>query len=234
MNVTLPRHRGRFYTAMAVAVSATVLIGFSRTYYLSAWFDVPPLSLRLHLHGFFLTLWLALFLVQTRLIAGGRRSAHKRLGIAGVVVAGLAVATTYAAAVETVQLGPERGGITAADRLYSNVLILALFGVFVAAGTAFRKRPEVHKRLMLLAMVAVVGPGANRAVALLVGHGVRDFHVLVITTLVWWAIVYDWRTRGRPHWVLLCGGLLLIASQVTRRLIGGSATWAQIGNWLIG
>jgi hypothetical protein len=235
MNVTVSRDRSRrFYTLMGFAVAAVVLFGFSRTYYLKAWFDTPPLGLRLHLHGFFLTLWLVLFVVQTKLIAVGRRDLHKWLGVAGVVLAAVAIATTYAAAVESVRLGGDRGGITAVDRLYSNVLIVMLFGAFVVAGAAWRRRPEIHKRFMLLAMIAIVGPGANRAIALVVGHGVRDFHVIVISVLVLAGIFYDWRTRGRPHWVLLCGGGLLIVSQVTRRLVGGSELWGQAGSWLLG
>jgi hypothetical protein len=234
MNATVSRDRNRrFYTLLGFAVAAIVLFGFSRTYYLKIGFDTPPLTLRLHLHGFFLTLWLMLFVIQTKLIAAGRRDLHKWLGVAGVVLAVVALATTYAAAVESVRLGGDRGGITAVDRLYSNVLIVTLFGAFVAAGVALRRRPEIHKRFMLLATIAAVGPAANRAIALVVGHGVRDFHILVITALVLAGLFYDWRTRGRPHWVLLCGGGSLIVSQVTRRLVGGSELWAPIGSWLL-
>jgi hypothetical protein len=235
MDLTASHNRaGRFYAIVGLAISAIVLLGFSRTYYLRPWFDVPPLTPRLHLHGLMLTLWLLLFLVQTTLIAAGRRRVHMRLGIAGVALAVLVVATTYAAAIEAARLGEERGGITSANRLYSSVLILILFSAFVAIGAALRRRTEAHKRLMLLAVIAIVGPGANRAVAVVVGHGVRDFHVLVITTLVSIALLYDWRRRGRPHTALVCGGVLLIVSQLTRRFVGGSELWTVIGNWLIG
>jgi ABC-type xylose transport system permease subunit len=86
---------------------------------------------------------------------------------------------------------------------------------------------------MLLATIAVIGPGITRAVALLAGHGIRDSHIAVMSVLMLVALLHDWRTRGRPHWVLLSGALLLITSQLTRRLVGGSEIWAQIGNWLI-
>ena len=86
---------------------------------------------------------------------------------------------------------------------------------------------------MLLATIAVIGPGVTRAIVLLAGHGIRDSHIAVMAVLVVVAIVYDWRMRGRPHWIVLVGGLLLIVSQMTRRLIGASESWAYIGNWLI-
>ncbi|MGH8237684.1 MAG: hypothetical protein ACREXP_11775 [Steroidobacteraceae bacterium] len=112
MNMTLqPGGSRRFYTLIALTMAAIVVIGFSRTFYLRAWFDVAPLTLRLHLHGIALTLWVVLFVAQARLIAVGRRRLHMSLGIAGAALAAVAIATTYAAAIEAVRLGVERGGI---------------------------------------------------------------------------------------------------------------------------
>jgi hypothetical protein len=108
-----------------------------------------------------------------------------------------------------------------------------MFGLFVGLGAAFRKHPEIHKRFMLLATIAAIGPGVTRAVVLLLGHPIRDSHIAVESALLLLAVFHDWRTRGRPHWILVGGGLLLIVSQATRRLVGGSEAWAQIGNWLI-
>ena len=234
MNLSVSRQRGRLYRLTGLAVFVIALIGFSRTYYLRTWFDVPPLTARLHLHGFVLTLWLVLFLVQSTLISVGRRSLHRQLGYAGVGLAAAVIVTTYMTAIEAAHLDGSRGGITAADRLYSIIVILALFAAFVVVGTLFRKRPDIHKRSMLLATMAIVGPAVTRATVLLIGRGIRDSHIIVESVLLLIALVSDWRSRGRPHWVLVCGGLALIVSQVTRRLIGGTAAWEVIGSWLIG
>ncbi len=232
-NPALRRSRHWFYTIFALVVIAIVVIGFSRTYYLKAWFDEPALTVRLQLHGFALSAWLVLFIVQARLIAAHRRTLHKRLGIAGAALAGLAVVTTYAASFEAAALAVAQNRPAALGRLYSGLQLATVFGLFVAAGIVFRNRPETHKRLMLLAMLAAVGPGAHRAVTLIAGHVVRDPHIWVIAVLLSGALAYDWRTRGRPHPVLLWGGVLLIALQLTRRVVGGSDLWQQIGSWLI-
>ena len=233
MNLTLPRSRHWFSTAIGLAVVGIVFVGFSRTYFLKEFFDTGPLTVRLHLHGFALSAWLVLFLVQTRLIATHRRTLHMRMGIAGLILAALAVASTYAAAFEFAVDGIAHDAHTAISRLYSSLELATLFGLFVAAGIVFRSRPETHKSLMVLAMLAVLPPGAHRAVTLIVGHGAPDSYILVIAVLLGGCLVYDWRTRGTPHPVLLYGGILLIASQLTRRLVGGSDVWQQIGNWLI-
>ena len=233
MNLTLPRSRRWFYTAIGLVITAIVFIGFARTFYLKAWFHTSPLTMRLHLHGFALSTWLVLFLVQACLIAAHRRTLHMRLGIAGSILAAIAVATTYAAAFESAAHGRAQNQYIALSRLYSSIELATLFGLFVAAGIVFRKRPEIHKRLMILAMLAVVGPGAHRAVVLIAGHSMRDPHILVIAVLLVGALIYDRRTRGTLHPVLLWGGILLIALQMTRGFVGGSELWQQIGNRLI-
>jgi hypothetical protein len=233
MDMTMqPGGSRRFYPLIALAMAAIVVIGFFRSFYLRAWFEAAPLTLRLHLHGATLTLWVILFVVQARLIAAGRRRLHRGLGIGGVALAAIAIATTYAAAIESVRLGVELGGI-GIGRLYSNVLLLTLFGAFVGLGAAFRKRPEIHTAFMLLAMIAAIGPAVTRAVALILGPGIRDSHIPVESALVLSALLYHWRTRRQLHWVLLCGGVLLIATQATRRMVGDSEPWAQIGGWLV-
>jgi len=231
MTVATVRRRNWFYPAMGLAIALIVGVGFARTYYLKVWLDPRPLTLRLHLHGLMLTGWIVLFLVQTGLIAARRLTAHRRLGIAGAALAALAVITTYAAAFESA--AHVRGGLSSVDRLYSNLLLVTMFGLFVAAGIAVRRRPDAHKRLMLLAMIAAVGPGANRAIVLLTGHPAGDFHVWLISGLVLLGLINDWRTRGRPHSVLFWGGAILVASQLTRRSVGGSDIWARVGHWLL-
>lgn len=233
MNFALPRSRHWFYLTIGLVVTAIVFMGFSRTYYLKAWFDPSPLSTRLQLHGFALSAWLVLFLVQALLIASHRRTLHMRLGIAGAILAAIAVATTYAAGLEAAARGVAENNPTALSRLYSSFELATLFGLFVAVGIVFRKRAEIHKRLMVLAMLAVVGPGAHRAVRLIAGDGMRDPHIPVIAVLLAGGLIYDWRMRGKPHPVLLWGGTLLIALQVTRRVVGGSDLWQRIGNWLL-
>jgi hypothetical protein len=223
----------RFYMLTGLAMCAMVILGFSRTYYLKAWFDTPPLTLRLHLHGFLLSLWLVTFVAQIWLVSAQRLALHKRMGFAAAILAGLVVIATYAAAIEAARLGGDRGGLTAADRLYSSLLVVTMFGALVALGIAFRRRRDIHKRLMFLATLSVLGPGITRAVALLAGHGIRDSHIAVESALLLTALLHDWRTRGRPHWVWWVGGALVIGLQWTRRLVGRSEAWAQIGNWLI-
>jgi hypothetical protein len=84
--------RDRFlYAAMAVVATSLVFAGFARTYYLRHLFTNVPLKPLLHLHGFLFTSWLVLLLVQVTLVAAKRTDLHRRLGVAGGVLAALMV-----------------------------------------------------------------------------------------------------------------------------------------------
>ena len=74
-----------FYSGVALAFVLTVLVGFSRTYYLRGLFGTPHLSWLAHLHGVVFTAWAVFFASQTALVAAGRTDLHKRLGWAGAV-----------------------------------------------------------------------------------------------------------------------------------------------------
>src|SRR5260221_933804 len=80
------RSERTFYTWAAVVAALVVFAGFARTYYLKGAFGTPDLSTLKHLHGFVMTAWFTLFLVQVRLVATGRTRIHRKLGVAGAVV----------------------------------------------------------------------------------------------------------------------------------------------------
>jgi phosphatidylserine synthase len=77
----------RFFTGMAIAAALTVFVGFAPTYYVRGLSEAHPLSPLVHLHGIVSTAWILLFLSQTSLVAARRTDLHRRLGIAGVVLA---------------------------------------------------------------------------------------------------------------------------------------------------
>src|SRR5690349_14323419 len=86
-----PSPERRYFIGSALVLLVLTLAGFAKTYYLREFFETTPLSTFLHVHGIVMTAWLVLFLVQASLIAAGRRTWHRRLGVVGIGVAGLVV-----------------------------------------------------------------------------------------------------------------------------------------------
>src|ERR1043166_7061424 len=89
-----PARRGSrrwFFASVSVAIAITVFFGFAPTFYLRTYFHPEPLPGLLILHGLIFSSWIILLLVQTTLVAASRTRLHKRLGIAGAVVAVLVI-----------------------------------------------------------------------------------------------------------------------------------------------
>ena len=80
------RIRSRFFIGMSLVMLLIVLIGFSPTLYLRAYFDVPEISGSLWMHGIALTAWFVWFVLQTTLVAVDHTGLHRRMGLIGVVV----------------------------------------------------------------------------------------------------------------------------------------------------
>jgi hypothetical protein len=204
---TLRRFDHRLYAAMALLAAAVVLIGFSRTFYLRAWFDTPPLSALRYAHGVAMTAWYALFLTQVALISRRRVDIHRRLGIAAalaaVVVVGVGVATAIYF-VTRVRGNPEESAFAAVVAGYDLVSLL-IFALLVGTALALRRRSDIHKRLMTLASMSLLGPPLARVVS--------DQHALWLTyVLVLLPIAIDtWRHR-RLHPAFGWGGALILVS----------------------
>jgi hypothetical protein len=222
---------------MAAAILFAVVVGFARTYFLRAVLPVPtpaPLGLTplVHLHGLLFTGWAVLLVVQARLVAAKRVDLHRRLGMAAVVMAALMVGIGTLVAIQAVLRGVAPFGMDPRRFLIVPLFAVGLFAVFVVAGVRARRDPQSHKRLMLLATIALLPPAIARW-ALQLGLGPPA--VLAIATLFLVPmVVWDLKTRRRLHPVTLWGGLLLVIAGPLRLVLARTDGWLAISDWLVG
>jgi hypothetical protein len=224
----------RFYGAMAISIAALVFAGFARTYYLREWFDVPPITMLLHLHGLAFTAWVLLFVVQTRLIAAHNYRMHMRLGIAGVIVAACVVVLGVATAIVSASAPRMRPmGLTSPQFSLIPLVAITSFAILVSAAIFFRRRPEFHKRLMTLAMIAVIAPPTARLIALTTD----GTHFLAIQTsmtavLVILCLINDWQGRRTLHPLYAICGTFLVISWPLRVWVARTPAWDHAGQWI--
>ena len=226
----------RFYTGMAIAILAAVLVGFARSFFLRPLFpDWPaPSETIFYVHGTVFAAWIALLVFQTSLVATGRTAVHRRIGPFG---AGLAAAMVVLGTVGALISARRPSGFTGVpvpplQFLTIPLFDMVLFPLFVGLAVARRHDPQAHKRLMLLATLTLVGAAVARwpgvlSLGPLAFVGIAD---LFLVPLVAW----DLRTRGRLHPVTLWGGLLIVASQPLRLLVGGTDAWLAFARWATG
>lgn len=220
-----------FYCGMAAATTVTVIAGFSRTYYLKTLFGTPPLTLLLHLHGVIFSAWIALFIVQTCLVAADRVRWHRRLGIAGAVVAALVVAVGTFTAITSAAEGRSPIGAPL-EFLVIPLGDMLVFAILVAAGLWYRHRSAVHKRLMLLSIIAMLSAATARLPFGIMAAGPPAFFGLADLFLVP-CVVYDLISRRRVHSATLFGSVLIVASQPLRLMVAKTPWWNDVATWMI-
>jgi len=229
-----PAQRSRaFYPSVAVMAAIVIFVGFARTYYLKEFFGTPSLPLLLHVHGLVMTCWMVLLMVQTTLVATHRTSVHRRLGVAGGVLAVAVVALGTAVAIYAARNAHAPTGIPPLAFLAVPFGDVVVFSALVGAGFYFRRRPELHKRLMLVATIAILPPGIARwpvpwnVHTPLIFFGVADLILIG-------CVIYDYVKTRRLNPAYLWGGLLLIASHPLRLMLAGTAAWITFAHWITG
>lgn len=227
------RREHLFYTGMTVAFVLVVFAGFARTFYLRPYFATTQLTPLLQLHGLIFTSWILLLLAQTVLVAAKRTAVHRRLGWAGAVIAVLMIlvgTTTAVVRAKIVEVPP--GSPSPLIFLTIPLGDMLVFALLVGAGFYYRRRPDVHKRLMLLATIAILPAAVARLpfdfmqqLGPLAFFGLPDLFILV-------CLLYDLLTRGRPHRATVYGGLLIIVSHPLRFVVGNTQAWLSFAKWL--
>jgi hypothetical protein len=227
------RREHLFYTVFAIVLVLTVFAGFSRTFFLRPLFHPEPLIPLLILHGIVFTSWLALLITQTLLVAKKRIQTHRRLGIAGGVVAiAMILIGTLTAIVRAKLLKVPPGAPPAHAFLTIPLGDLLVFGILVGLGFYFRRRPDVHKRLMILATISILPAAVARLPVAFIEQGGPLAFFGLADLFILPCLVYDITSRGRPHRATVLGGLLIIVSHPLRLLIGTTHIWLAFAAWL--
>lgn len=203
------RRRGLFFPAMALLMLSAVVAGFWGTLFRPS----SPLPAYQQVHGAVATAWFMLFAVQTLLVASGRTRLHRQLGVFGIVLAVAVIATSL----HTMVLMPENWRMRGIDIdarrgmismvLWGNFGALAAYATLLARAVAVRTQADAHKRLMLLAMFAIISPALVRMFGLPLFAGLPAVPLTMAGLLALGAILllHDLLTLRRLHRETLWG-----------------------------
>ena len=197
-----------FFSGMASACALITFLGFLPSYYgrSAALPPLPPLYL---LHGALCTAWIVLLAMQTALAAGRRTDIHRRLSVAGAILAAVVFVFGLAVSVETLR---RNGGPPGSDpRKFFAIPLgdIMVFGVLVGAAILQRHQRDAHKRLMLLATISLLTAAVGRFLRqLAIGGQPNSFFATDVFVVP--LVVYDLVTRGRVHPATLWGCAMVV------------------------
>jgi hypothetical protein len=188
----------RFFTIMSFVMAGVIVAGFSLNLAMGRSSFALPAAF--HVHGMIFMGWLGLYLAQVVTIAGGNVALHRSLGR----LAYLWIPAMIAAGAMIILVSVRGSGgpffFAQNEFLISNMAGLLVFGVLGIWALRVRRHTGWHRRLMLVAMSALTGPGLGRLLPmpLLIPYA-WPVAVCASFTFGGVAILYDWRANGRVH-----------------------------------
>lgn len=222
----------RFYTAMAFAMSAIIVAGFSANIVMGrSSFSLP---LPFHVHGLVFVGWIGLFLAQHVTIATGRFALHARLGqLAYLWIPLMMAAGTMMVVVALRTLG----GPFFFDQnefLVSNLMVLYTFGGLAWWALRVRRHSGWHRRLMLVAMSVLTGPGLGRLLPtplFMPDAWTKLICLTFLFPLIGMAV--DLRRDGRVHPAYWWGMGINVGVFVLSMVLANSGPGIAVTEWLV-
>ena len=228
-----------FYLWMAIGFLAVAFTGFIPTYWskiAAGNFHGPAI---IHVHGFLLFGWVCFYLMQTTFIAAGRTMDHRNWGLAGIALFSFVLCSILAGQMAILKAA-DTAGMGDAARRFSAVALCAwpVMAGFFAMAIAYSRRPQIHKRWMVVLLTGMMTPAIARVFLTLFAPPGADASppppfvsippALVADLFLVIAVVRDWRVLGKPHPVYVYGGLVLLAQQLLTVPFAATATWMRI------
>ncbi len=229
------RIRSRYFLTAAAIALVIVLVGFLKTFFVPTFRGTFSAPLVIYLHGVFLFLWTLFFVFQVILIRRKKMKFHRLLGFGSLVLVGCVVISTMATGVYVMNRDVALGvGEVAVSSLIGTFTTPLTFVILVAAGINYRRKPEIHKRLMLLAMIALTWPAFFRFRHYFptVPNPELIFGMLAPNLMVLIAVVWEKLTVKRVHPVYYTAGLALFAENLAEYLLFDSPGWRVAAHWL--
>lgn len=227
--------RTDFYTWMFLACLLTAFLGFTPTFWqplAAGQFKANPV---VFFHGIGFFGWTVFALYQASLVPSQNVPLHRAVGLAGISFATALALFGCLAALNALHTGLAMGQAPGAEAfLIVPLYSIATFAGFVVWAIASIRRPEWHKRAMLLATISLLGAPVARPLIVFVYKfpptAQLPVWLGVTSSMVGWALVAagmirDWRTSGKIHPAWLIGAAVLVLTPLLAIPLADTDAW---------
>lgn len=216
-----------FYLGMACLGVAAAAAGFSTTYFIpmaTGRLSAPTVA---HVHGLLFFSWISLLVAQAFLVRTNRTWLHRRIGWAAVPLAVAMAASGAGVGLHAVGRDLAVMGEASYSQLIGVLTGMAILLAYVGIAIAMRKRPDWHKRMILLATIAILWPAWFRFRHFLPWIPNPDIWLAIVLadSLVVAAMIRDRLALGRVHPAYGIFGAALIADHVLEAIFYDTAPW---------
>lgn len=224
-----------FYFFMSLLIAAVVVYGFSHTIDQNLIHAVPVRPWILYLHAAVFSGWVAFFIAQSALVRVHKVSVHRTLGWFGVALGSampvLGVSTAIIMARFIITHFHEQG---AAPFLAIQFYDMTAFTVCFSLAVLWRKKPEYHRRLILIATCVLTSAAFARFPGM--GLPMLGWVDVCVDSLIVLGVMRDLIVNRRIHRVYLYALPVLIVVQTTALHLYRAAPpeWLRITHAILG
>ena len=229
-----------FFITYVALIWIGILMGFGSDMIRHVQTHERAYPLIVHFHAAAFVGWMVVLTTQVLLIRTRRHDIHRMLGLAAMGLAAAMVVLGPLTAIVTQRLD---FGTPNSDPSFVAIQFGGIIAFGTLAGAAFllRKNSPAHKRLILLATLAISDAGFARWLGgdfhALLGNGFWPSYAgLYLSTdiLILGFGAYDWITRRRLHPAYMIGATWIFALELTENFLDLSPAWKPIALKLIG
>lgn len=219
-----------FFSGASILIAVSVLIGFGPTYFLAGVFRAHLPNVIIHFHGAVFSCWILLLVLQTTLVSAHRADIHRRVGPFGFGLACLMVILGMLAGANLLVRNIAPRGFDARTFYIVPFSEMIMFPILVFLAYRARKDAASHKRFILIATVALLGPAFAR------------FHVpflyrrflaplLVSYCFLLLLALYDLWSTHKLHRATFSGSAFVIGVGVLRLPFAHTSAWQFFAAW---
>ncbi|MEQ1354135.1 MAG: hypothetical protein ABLT11_08955 [Candidatus Acidiferrum sp.] len=222
-----------FYFFMSLLVAGVLVYGFSHTINKNLFHPaVAPPSI-LYLHAVVFTGWLIFFIFQSALVRTHNVRLHRQTGWFGLALGVAVLLVGVSTAIAMARFHIHQGATDAEGFLIVPLFDMIAFSIPFALAIYWRKKPEFHRRLILIASCALTAAGFGRFPAFLLPP---PFFYAGVDVLILLGVARDLIVNRRIHPVYLYGLPAFAFGQiiVTYTLVHNSAWWLKIAHAIVG
>jgi hypothetical protein len=222
-----------FFGGMAILLCIVVVIGFAPTYFFAGMVRAPLPSPILHIHGAAFTLWMVLLLVQSALISAHRVAWHRTFGTIAFCLPPVMIVLGTIAGIDALARGVMIGTLDPATSLSIPLLGIACFAILIFAAWQTRRRPDAHKRLIIIATIDLAGAAFGRLHWEKIGVPSAAGPATGMGLMLLILIGYDLFTLHRLHRSTMWAAPLTFAAEAFAVPIGMTGWWHSFAGFVL-
>jgi hypothetical protein len=220
-----------FYLLMSLAIAAVVAYGFSHTVNGGLLHAVPVRPVILYFHAAVFSGWVIFFILQSALIRVHKVRLHRLLGWFGVALGAAIPVLGVRTAIVMAHFKMHYFHSTdEASGLMFSFLDMSAFSIPFLLAVWWRKKPELHRRLIFVASCALTSAAFARFPPSVLPPGLFyvDLDVLILA-----GTMRDLIVQRRIHPVYLCVLPSLALAQTLAMYTSDWPYWMRIGNAIL-